>query len=111
MTATGAAPPTLRLTRRGRMVLVTFLIFTAGLIGLAAAHGADATGSGVSSKVFEKDLSQVVVRPGDSLWSIASRAEPLADPRRVIEQIADINALQGAQLTPGQHLWVPKDHR
>ncbi|MGE5286061.1 MAG: LysM peptidoglycan-binding domain-containing protein [Micromonosporaceae bacterium] len=109
MTATGAAVPTLRLTRRGRVVLVTLLVFASGLIGLAAAHGAAATGTGVSSKLFEKNLSQVVVRPGDSLWSIASRAEPLSDPRRVIEQIADINALQGVQLTPGQHLWVPKD--
>ncbi len=109
MTATAATVPTLRLTRRGRILLVALLIFAAGLIGLVAAHGAAATGTGVPPSVLEKNLSQVVVHPGDTLWSIAARAEPHADPRRVIERIADINALQDARLTPGQWLWVPKD--
>ena len=108
MTATGAAAPALRLTRRGRIALVGFLFFAAGLIWLAVAGGADATGSGVPPSVYEKHLSQVVVRPGDSLWSIAARAEPDADPRLVIQQITDINALPSAQIAVGQRLWVPK---
>jgi hypothetical protein len=109
MSATSAAVPTLRFTRRGRVVLVALLIFVACLIGLVAAHGAIATGTGVPPGVFEKNLSQVLVRPGDSLWSIAARTEPHADPRVVIERITDINALQDAQITPGQRLWVPKN--
>jgi LysM repeat protein len=107
MTAIVAAPA-LRLTRRGRVVLVGFLIFAAGLIWLAVARGADATGTGVPPAVLEKSLSQVIVRPGDTLWSIAARAEPSADPRLVIQQITDINALRGPQITPGQWLWVPR---
>jgi LysM domain len=108
MTATGAAVPALRLTRRGRIVLVGFLVIVTGLIWLAAAGGAAATGSGVSPSVNEKRLAQVVVEPGDSLWSIAARAEPSADPRLVIQQITDINALPGADIEAGQRLWVPK---
>jgi LysM domain len=106
---TGGPAPALRFTRRGRIVLVALLIFAAGLIGLVAAHGAAATGTGVPPRVLEKNFSQVLVRPGDSLWSIAARTQPNADPRLVIERIADINALQDAQITPGQRLWVPRD--
>ena len=108
MTATSAASPALRLTRRGRIVLVGFLVFAAGLIWLAAAGGAAATRSGVPPSVYEKDLSKVVVRPGDTLWSIAARAEPDADPRLVVQQISDINALPSAEIAVGQRLWVPK---
>jgi LysM domain-containing protein len=109
MTATGAAAPPLRLTRRGRIVLVGFLVVAVGLIWLAAAGGAGAAGSGLSPSQYEKDMSQVVVQPGDSLWSIAERAEPHSDPRIVIQQITDINALPSAQIAVGQRLWVPKN--
>ncbi len=106
MNATAAAP--LRLTRRGRVVLVGFLVFVAGLVWLVAAGGAAATGSGMSPAEYQKHLSQVVVEPGDSLWSIATRAEPNADPRLVVQQITDINALPGAEIAVGQRLWIPK---
>ncbi len=110
MTATAAAAPAaaLRLTRRGRIVLVGFLVLVVGLIWLAVAGGAAATGSGVPPSVFDKHMSQVVVQPGDSLWSIAARAEPGADPRLVVQQITDINALPSAQIAAGQSLWVPR---
>jgi LysM domain len=108
MIATRAAAAPLRLTRRGRMVVVGFLFFAAALIWLMAAGGAAATGSGVPPNVYEKHLSQVVVRPGDTLWSIAARAEPAADPRLVIQQISDINALPSPEIAVGQRLWVPK---
>ncbi len=104
--ASGQAP--LTLTRRGRCVLVCLLILAAVLVGFAVANGAAATRTGVPVGVYEKNLSQVVVRPGDSLWSIAARAEPDADPRLVIQQITEINALPGPEIVVGQRLWVPK---
>jgi hypothetical protein len=108
MTTTAAAVPPLRLTRRGRVVLVGFLVIAVVLVWLVAAGGAAATGSGVSPGGYEKHLSQVVVEPGDSLWSIAVRVEPNADPRLVIQQITDINALPSAEIAAGQRLWVPR---
>jgi LysM repeat protein len=50
----------------------------------------------------------VVVHRGQTLWSIASQAEPTADPRVVMQQIIDLNALRGTNIEPGQHLWVPR---
>lgn len=109
MPATRAAPPPLRLTRRGRIVLAGFLVLAAALMALAAAGGAAATGTGAPVSVYHRNLSQVVVRSGDSLWSIAARAQPDADPRLVIQQITDLNALPGPEISAGQRLWVPAE--
>jgi hypothetical protein len=49
----------------------------------------------------------VVVRPGQSLWSVAENADPNADPRLVIQQIAQLNALTTDIVMAGQRLWVP----
>ncbi len=47
-----------------------------------------------------------VVRPGDTLWSIASRNYG-GDPREGVWRLKDRNALRGAPLQPGQRLVVP----
>jgi nucleoid-associated protein YgaU len=49
----------------------------------------------------------VVVRPGDTLWSIARRAEPASDPRAVMEGITAANGVRAGHLVPGQPLLVP----
>ena len=53
-------------------------------------------------------MHQIVVQPGQTLWSIASAAEPTADPRAVIQQIMSVNALSGTNIQAGQLLWVPR---
>jgi hypothetical protein len=53
-------------------------------------------------------MTRVLVQPGQTLWSIAAAAEPRADPRLVIQQIASANALGGSAIYPGELLWVPK---
>jgi Tfp pilus assembly protein FimV len=48
-----------------------------------------------------------VVRPGDTLWSIASRfAAPDADPRPMVDALAGANHLDGA-LAVGSRLVIP----
>ncbi|MFC5181700.1 LysM peptidoglycan-binding domain-containing protein [Actinomadura harenae] len=50
----------------------------------------------------------VVVRPGDTLWGIAGRAEPGADPRPAVKRILELNGLpDDALVQPGQRLNVP----
>jgi hypothetical protein len=53
-------------------------------------------------------MRQIVVKPGQSLWSIALSAEPQADPRAVIQQIVEFNALGSQVVVPGESLWVPR---
>jgi hypothetical protein len=101
-----------RLTRRGRVVVTALLVLATllvmALVWLAAAAGAQATDSGPPPGSVYQNLTSVVVQPGQSLWSIATQAQPSADPRTVMQEIVDLNALHGTSLVPGQQLWVPR---
>jgi LysM domain len=104
--------PRSRLTRRGRIVVsalvLALMLLVAALAWIAGATKAEAAGSGPPSAAVYRGLAAVVVRPGQSLWTIAAQAEPAADPRGVIQEIIDLNALGGTAIQPGQHLWVPR---
>jgi hypothetical protein len=107
--APGRAP--LRLTRRGRIVVTAVAIFVATVvitvIGMAAPGGAQAANHGRPGAGYG-GMHQIVVRPGQTLWSIAARAEPSADPRLVISQIMTANSMTSDVVEAGELLWVPK---
>jgi hypothetical protein len=104
---------TVRLTRRGRLVVTLALTAVSlSLVVLAwlaiVARAAQAVDGGQSPGAVYQNLTSVVVHPGQTLWSIASQAEPTADPRAVMQQIIELNALRGTSVVPGQRLWVPR---
>jgi LysM domain len=98
----------LRLTRRGRVVVAVVAALLVTVISLLATGAAQATNHGPSSGAARHGLVQVVVRPGQSLWSVAEKAAPDRDTRAVIQQIIDLNSLNGDTVSAGQHLWVPR---
>jgi LysM domain len=110
----GPAPPrsTVRLTRRGRIVVAIVLtavsLLLAALAWMVVAARAQAADGGLPPGAVYRNLTSVVVHPGQTLWSIAAQAEPAADPRAVMQQIIELNALRGTSVEPGQHLWVPR---
>lgn len=101
-----------RLTRRGRRVLwaaaVLLLVAVITPLWLALASGAQASSHGLPPSAVRAGMRQVVVKPGQSLWSVALNAEPQADPRVVIQQIMEFNALGSQVVVPGESLWVPR---
>jgi LysM domain len=107
-----AAQSGLRLTQRGRRVLAMFAmlaaIAAATLIWTSAAGGAQTSRHDGQAGSGYRGMTQIVVRPGQTLWSIAAAAEPSANPWSVVQQIVDANALSGARVQAGQLLWVPK---
>jgi LysM domain len=108
----GSAWPTpLRLTRRGRAALSCLLIagLTCAALGLSlvASGRAQATNHGQDRAVYH-GMRELVVQPGQTLWSIASAAEPSANTGAVVEQIISVNALAGTNIRAGQLLWVPR---
>lgn len=101
--AAGGSRPRVRVTRRGRLVLV--LVAAAALLfaisfGRTGSQAATATGTGPS-------LQQATVQPGETLWVVAQRIAPDNDPREVIAQIRRINHLQSSTLRAGQQLLLP----
>jgi hypothetical protein len=99
--APAAAP--VRLTRRGRLVVLAMLLgLVLGLLVVAMAQ-ATATSDRGDSVVAER----VTVRPGETLWAIAERVRPDADPRATIARIKDMNGLRSGAAQAGQVLLVP----
>ena len=95
------APP-LRLTRRGVVVLaLAVALLAVGLVAWARASAPAASGPSAPAPAV------VTVAPGDTLWSIAGRVAPNADPRAEVAALQRSNHLHSVELTPGQRLRVP----
>jgi len=89
----------LRLTRRGYVVVALLAAaLTAGLLLLAHASAPS------SHPAPAGDVAAVTVRPGDTLWSIASRIAPQRDPRLTVAALEQVNHLDTPAVQPGQVL-------
>lgn len=73
------------------------------LLAPAGIAAADSGGAAVS-------YQRVTVESGQSLWTIAERLAPHADPRDVVSAIADLNGLDGSIVTPGESLAIPPEY-
>lgn len=105
---TRATPvPRLRLTRRGRTVLTTIAATPLVFAALAfALNGGMATATG-----DEGSTSYITVQAGQSLWQLAEEVAPQEDIREVVAQLLHVNALESAEIFPGQQLAVPNQYR
>ena len=92
-----------RLTRRGRIVLVVVGLLLALAVALVFADGAVGTEEAGTPAV----TNTVTVAPGDTLWGIASEVAIDGDVRGMMKQIERLNALDSAALQAGQKLRVP----
>jgi len=65
------------------VVVATAAVLLVTVVSLLLAGVAQATNHGPSARAARQDLVQVVVHPGQSLWSVAESADPGQDtPRR-----------------------------
>ncbi len=93
-----------RLTRRGRLV-VLLLVFSLAFVAFTMV-GSPAVST---DEPHHASSRQVVVEPGQTLWDIAAEVAPSQDPRGVIADIVDLNALVDAgSIRAGQPLYIPQ---
>lgn len=94
--------PTRAVYRRRRVVVAALAL---GTVALAGRAGMALGGAPLATSERRPPLTYVV-RPGDSLWTIAGHLAPSADPRGVVD---DLNAARhGAPLVPGETItWQP----
>lgn len=97
------APAPVRLTRRGRAVLLiaalALLLLTAFALG-SVAVGSESPGQAAPTEI-------VMVGTGDTLWGIASDLNVDGDIRSTMREIERLNALDSVALSAGQKLRVP----
>lgn len=82
-----------RWSRVGSLALVGGLV-----LGLLAGRPGAGAGQPAAARVY-------VVRPGDTLWGIATGLVGKAgDPRPVVDRLARVNRVAGGLIRPGQEL-------
>ena len=96
-------PAPIRLTRRGRIVVLTFFILMASL-----ASAVLWTTASRADDPVEGPAPTVVVQPDDSLWSIAERVAPGRPPLDVIHDIRTLNGIDNWYVYAGETLVVPR---
>lgn len=104
MVSTTAHHPPLRLTRRGRAVILALFVLMASLASavlFATASRANDPAAGPAPTV--------VVQPHDTLWSIATRTSRRRDPYAAVADLQRLNHLSGYVVHPGETLILPRD--
>lgn len=96
-----AAPQPVRLTRRGRVLLVllaVFLLLTVFSLGRVTS----------TATPPPQPRATVVMQSGETLWQLAKRVAPGKDPRVTIDRILRDNGIKTAdQVRTGQQLVLP----
>lgn len=94
---------TLRLTRRGRSLVLGVALAGLVVVGGVATESASAALHGGHSAA----VHQVTVMPGDTLWDLAAKAAAGGDILSMEQRILELNALDDASLSVGQRLLIP----
>jgi Tfp pilus assembly protein FimV len=95
----------IRLTRRGRLIVVLSVMALMVFAGIVSGHGSSQAAGRGSLAATSRTLT---VQPGETLWSVAARIAPHSDPRLVVADIESRNHLLGDQVLAGQQLRVPR---
>jgi hypothetical protein len=99
-----APRPSVRLTRRGRVLLLLTLL---ALVLVAFSLGRTSAGASAGSRApVARPIT--VVQPGETLWAIARRVAPGADPRATVARLTALNDLGSAPIVAGQRLVLPR---
>lgn len=91
---------TVRLTRRGRLVVFALSLFVILAAGVLLSTGSVATERPEPTEV-------VMVGTGETLWEIAAERAPDGDVREMMAHIQRLNSLDSAALDAGDRLRVP----
>ena len=109
-TATSRTRGHVRLTRRGRLLVLVALVgvlFAAFSLGRSASQAAPRVDAPAAAAVPAAP-QQLTVQHGESLWTLAQRIAPDDDPRDVVAQLRQINDLSSSSVRPGQQLLLPR---
>lgn len=95
----------LRITHRGQValvILVTLVLTIVMSVFVLGTAGASASAEGASA-----EPAYISVQAGETLWQLAEKLDPNADPRDLIAEIVALNDLPSSTVEAGQRLALP----
>jgi hypothetical protein len=98
--ASGHPRRPVRLTRRGRVVVLGLVLLLGALFGFLAASPGQAADP-------PRPAVTAGVQPGDTLWSFAERNLPRWHTIDAVAELQRLNHLEGSVIHPGQRLVLP----
>lgn len=96
---------TVRLTRRGRLVLT--LLFLGLVLAAFTVFGTTSAATGEAGEPVP--TRTVIVEEGDTLWGIAATVAEPGETRAMVHHLQELNALPGAGVYVGQRIAVPAE--
>jgi len=100
---TSAPKSQVRLTRRGRLVVLTLALLVVAALGCLGAAGSVAS----EEPGTPEPTRVVMVGQGETLWGIAAGIADDGNIRDMVDRIERLNALDTAMVEAGQRLRVP----
>ena len=91
---------TVRLTRRGRAVVLGLALLAVLALGLLLTPGSSATKEAEATET-------VLVGQGDTLWGIAKQVAAPGETADMVDHIKELNHLDSGMVVAGQELRVP----
>jgi LysM domain-containing protein len=86
-------------TPLGRLVGLVLVLMVGAVVGAAGA---------AATRPHAQAWRCITVRPGDTLWTLASR-QPAPDRREAVQTIVDHNRLGAQALAAGSSIWIPNE--
>lgn len=97
----------IRLNRRGRLAR-TFVVLSLAVVLASVVAGKAGAGTVADSvKAAPHSYVTVVVAPGETLWSLATRIADGGDVRALVSEIVTVNSLSSVDVSAGTKIRVP----
>ena len=98
--------PKLKITRRGRLAVTALGSL---VVALGAVFGSQLSlpSAEASNETSATEFGYILPAYGDTMWSIAERLDPSADPRDLVYEIVLLNQLPDSSLRANEPLAVP----
>lgn len=84
-----------------RFILISMIVI------IFLSYGIFSMISNVSVEGKTQSHNSIIVKQGDTLWSIASNIDSNRDIRAIIHDIHDMNDMSDSILYPGEKLYIP----
>lgn len=95
----------LRITHRGQVALVVLVTLVLAIVMSVFVMGT--AGASASVQSVSAEPAYISVQAGETLWQLAEKLDPNADPRDLIAEIVALNDLPSSTVEAGQRLALP----